>query len=131
MTEFSAPAIAAAEALKRRTMRRVYAVWFWRSVAPLLAVEFVLLAGVAVGVLTHISLRHIIVNAMTSSDSIQAFVQFFLNNFFVKSIQSRLLFGLYVLFTLYALRDVRAVVRRGRGGGEEFASLLAPAGRGR
>ncbi len=115
--------------LKSRIMRRVYAVWFWRSVAPLLAVEFVLLAGVSAGVLAHISVRHILLNALNASSGAQSFVQFFIDNFFVKSIQSRLLFLAYLVIVAFFIRDIRSALRRlGRPRMEELASALAPGG---
>ena len=105
------------EALKRRTMRRVYTVWFWRSVAPLLAVEFVMLAGVAAGVLAHVSVRHIAANAFSASADLPSFVRFFVDNFFVKSIQSRLLVAAYLLLAVFFVRVIRAALRRVGGGG--------------
>lgn len=101
--------------LKRRIMRRVYALWFWRSVAPLLAVEVIMLTGVAVGVLTHISVSHIAANAMAASGSAWALAKFFSANFFVKSIQSRLLAGAYLALVLFFIRDLVSALRRLRG----------------
>lgn len=105
--------------LKKRIMRRVYAVWFWRSVAPMLAVEFVLLSGVAVGVLTHISIRHIAINALNASSGLQSFFQFFIDNFFVKSIQSRLLVAVYIVMLAFFGRDIRNAFRRMSGLGKD------------
>lgn len=104
-------ASAEAGVLKRRVMRRVYAVWFWKSAAPLLAVELVMLAGVAVGVLTHISVRHIMQNALAASADARAFIQFFINNFFVKSVQSQLLAGVYAVVTFFFVRDIRRAIQ--------------------
>lgn len=98
--------------LKKRIMRRVYATWFWRSIAPLLAVELVLLGGVAVGVLTHISLKSILMNSLSASGNIQAFIMFFVDNFFVKSIQSRLLVVAYLAVVFFFGRDLRNALRR-------------------
>jgi len=98
--------------LKRKIMRRVYALWFWRSVAPLLGVELVLVVGVAAGVLAHISLRHILLNAISASDGLRAFIQFFVDNFFVKSIQSRLLFGVWLAVMAFFLRDLLSTLGR-------------------
>ena len=112
--------------LKRRIMRRVYALWFGRSVAPLLAVEFVLLAAVAAGVLAHISVRHIAMNAITASADVTAFIKFFISNFFVKSIQSRLLFGLYLVFLVFFARDIGYAFRRLKGASAD--ELLAAGG---
>lgn len=109
------PETAISRELKQRTMRRVYAVWFWRSVAPLLAVEAALIVGVAAGVLAHISLRHILLNALAASSDAWAFVKFFVSNFFVKSIQSRLLLAVYAALLLLFARDIRSAVRRMRG----------------
>ena len=67
--------------LKKRIMRRVHLVWFWKHVAPVVGVELILLLGVAVGVLTHISPRQILINALQASASVQAFVLFFVRNF--------------------------------------------------
>ena len=109
--------------LKKKIMRRVYATWFWRSVAPLLAVEAILLLGVAVGVLTQISIRHILLNAIRASADFRAFVMFFVNNFFVKSIQSRLLVVAYLAVAFFFGRDLKNALRRfGRAGVEEFLS---------
>jgi len=106
--------------LKKRIMRRVYAVWFLRSVAPLLGAEIVLLVGVAAGVLTHISVRHILLNALAASEGGRSFVQFFIDNFLVKSIQSRLLLALYLVLAAFFIRDLSSVLGRlrqaGRGG---------------
>lgn len=111
--------------LKRRIMRRVYAVWFLRSVAPLLAVEVIMLTGVAVGVLAHISVTHIFANAATASGSAWALAKFFSANFFVKSIQSRLLAAAYLALVLFFLRDLLSALRRSKGlRGEEFTSTL-------
>jgi hypothetical protein len=110
--------------LKKRIMRRVYATWFLRSIAPLLAVEVLLLGGVAVGVLTHISLRSILMNALSASGDIRAFVMFFVNNFFIKSIQSRLLVVAYLVVAFFFARDLRNAVRRfGNVSGDFMASL--------
>lgn len=115
--------------LKKRIMQRVYAVWFWRSVAPLLAVEFILLIGVAVGVLTHISIRHIMLNALQASANVQAFIMFFVNNFFVKSIQSRLLVAVYLVLVVFFARDIRNALRRLKGlGKDELLVALAEGG---
>ena len=107
------------ERLKKRIMRRVYAVWFLRSVAPLLAVEFVLLSGVAVGVLAHISIRHIALNALAASSGLQSFLQFFIDNFFVKSIQSRLLAAVYVAMLAFFGRDIASAIKRMKGFGQD------------
>lgn len=117
------------ERLKKRVMRRVYAVWFLRSVAPMLAVEFVLLSGVAVGVLAHISIRHIAINALAASSGLQSFFQFFIDNFFVKSIQSRLLAAVYIAMLAFFGRDIRNAFRRMSGPGKDglLRSLAAGA----
>lgn len=106
------PIIASPAEFKRRVMRRVYGVWFWKSVAPLLAVEAVLVVGVLVGVLTHISVRHIMQNALQASDGVRAFAQFFIDNFFVKSIQSQLLVGVWAVLLAFFVRDTRSALRR-------------------
>ena len=113
--------------LKTKVMRRVYLTWFWRSVAPLLAVELVLLAGVAIGVLTHISVKHILVNALNASADARAFVMFFVNNFFVKSIQSRLLVVAFAAVAFFFARDLRNALKRLSSYSTEdlFASMLA------
>lgn len=113
--------------LTQRIMRRVYAVWFWRSVAPLLAVEAVLLLGVAFGVLTQISLRQIILNAMSASADVIAFTRFFTGNFFVKSVQSQFLAVAYVALAAFFIRDLR-VALRGLVSRDELASLFVSAG---
>lgn len=104
--------IGADPSLKARIMRRVYVVWFWRNVAPLLAVEAILLVGVALGVLTHISLRHIFLNAFSASADTRSFVQFFVDNFFVKSIQTQLLVAVYAALIAFFIRDLRSARRR-------------------
>lgn len=116
--------------LKRRTMRRVYAVWFWRSVAPLLGVELILLLGVAVGVLTQISVRSILINALAASADALAFAKFFVSNFFVKSIQSRLLAVVWTVLLIVFTRDVLRTVRRLRGDGRDVFSLAFAGNRG-
>ncbi|MBI2055275.1 MAG: hypothetical protein HYT42_00045 [Candidatus Sungbacteria bacterium] len=103
-----------ANPLKKRVMRRIYAVWFLKSVAPLLAVEFILLSGVAIGVLTHISLRNIMINALNASSGVEDFLQFFIDNFFVKSIQSRLLVAVYGALIGFFIRDFASAFRRMR-----------------
>lgn len=100
--------------LKKRIMRRVYALWFWKSIAPLLAVELILIAGVTVGVLAHISLRSIIANAINASSGIKDFLVFFVDNFFVKSIQSRLLVAVYGALVGFFIRDFASALRRMR-----------------
>lgn len=121
---------APAPELKRRIMRRVYAVWFWRSVAPMLAVELVLLTGVAVGVLTHISLRNVMLNALGASADTRAFLVFFVRNFFVKSIQSRLLVVVYGVLVAFFARDIRNTFRRLAGSRlDELAFALAAGSR--
>lgn len=115
--------------LKRRIMRRIYAIWFWKSVLPMLAVELVLLVGVAVGVLTHISLRHIFLNALQSSANAAAFFQFFIDNFFVKSIQSQLLVATYAVLAAFFVRDLRHTMRRlSAGGKSDVLAVLAAGG---
>lgn len=101
--------------LKKRIMRRVYFIWFWRGVAPMLAVEFILLTGVAAGVLANISLRHIFLNALQASADIRAFVVFFVDNFFVKSIQSRMLVAVYLVVAAFFGRDIYSAIGRMRG----------------
>ncbi|MEK9147962.1 MAG: hypothetical protein AAB650_00835, partial [Patescibacteria group bacterium] len=93
--------------LKNRIMRRVYAAWFLKSVAPLLAVELILLIGVMIGVLTHISVKNILINALNSSSGIRAFIQFFISNFLVKSVQSQMLAAIYVVLITFFIRDLR------------------------
>ena len=100
--------------LKKRIMRRIYAIWFFKSVAPLLAVEFILLSGVAIGVLTHISLRNIIINAFNASSGVRDFIQFFIDNFFVKSVQSRLLVAVYGALIGFFIRDFASALKRAR-----------------
>jgi len=100
--------------LKKRIMRRVYALWFWKSVAPLLAVELILIVGVTVGVLTHISLTNIMSNALHASSGLKAFILFFVNNFLVKSIQSRLLVAVYGALVGFFVRDFASALRRMR-----------------
>ncbi len=96
---------AEASAIKKRVMRRVYSVWFLKSFGPLLGVELILILGVAVGVLTHISVRNVMINALSASSGVRAFVQFFIDNFFVKSIQSRLLVAVYGVLVGFFVRD--------------------------
>ena len=115
--------------LKKRIMRKVYFMWLWKSVAPLLAVEVILLLGVGLGVLTHISLKNILLNAISSSADFRAFIVFFVNNFFVKSIQSRLLVVAYLAVAFFFGRDLRNALRRlGRAGTEELLSGAALTG---
>lgn len=96
--------------LKARILRRVYWTWFLRRIAPLLTLELMLVVGVLIGVFTYISPRQILLNALSSSSGLTSFVQFFIDNFFVKSIQSRLLLALWVGSMAYVLRDVRQAV---------------------
>ena len=113
--------------LKQRIMRRVYGIWFWKSVAPMLAVEALLLVGVAIGVLTQISIKAILVNALAASSDVWAFVKFFTSNFLVKSMQSRLLAAVYLVMAGFLLRDALGAVRRLQGYGSEIffsAALL-------
>lgn len=105
--------------LKNRIMRRVYFVWFSRNVLPLLAVELVLLVGVVAGVFTQISVKHVLLNAITASDGALAFLLFFVDNFFVKSIQSQLLVAVWAVLGVFFLRDIRASLRRLRSIGWE------------
>lgn len=97
--------------LKKRVMRRVHGVWFWKSMAPMLGVEAVLLLGVAVGVLTQISLRHIMLNALAASSDAVSLVKFFVSNFLVKSLQSRLLLAVYCVFAGFFARDLWQAVK--------------------
>ncbi|OHA09804.1 MAG: hypothetical protein A3A44_03275 [Candidatus Sungbacteria bacterium RIFCSPLOWO2_01_FULL_60_25] len=115
--------------LKRRIMRRVYGVWFWKSVAPLLAVEAVLVVGVAAGVFTHISVRQILLNALQASDGATAFVQFFIDNFFVKSIQSQLLVAVWAVLLAFFVRDARHALRRRSADLADFLALAAAGNR--
>lgn len=101
--------------LKKRIMRRVYAVWFLKSIAPLLAVEFILLSGVAIGVLANVSLRNVMINAFNASSGVQDFLQFFINNFFIKSVQSRLLVAVYGALLGFFVRDFVSALRRMKG----------------
>lgn len=114
---------------KRRIMRRVYRLWFFRHVAPLLAVEFMLLAGVAAGVLAHISIRDILLNALASSADVWAFVKFFIANFFIKSIQSRLLVAVYLILAAFFIRDLRSAFGR-LWGADELVPFPAGGNRG-
>jgi hypothetical protein len=84
-----------------------------------------LLAAVAVGVLTHISVRAIAVNAITASADASAFAKFFVSNFFVKSIQSRLLFGLYLVFLAFFARDISQALRRLNGASADEFLVVA------
>lgn len=115
-----------APALTKRIMRRVYVIWFWKSVAPLLAVEVILLLGVAVGVLAHISLRNILINALNASSGVGDFLQFFISNFFVKSIQSRLLVAVYGTLVGFFIRDLVSAVKRAKIAAKEDYSILLP-----
>lgn len=117
---------AEASRLKARVMRGVQRIWFWRSVAPLLAVEAVLLGGVAAGVLTHISPRHILLNALAASADAWAFLRFFVGNFFVKSIQSQLLVAVYVALLTFFVRDLRSALRRLRPGATGVLAVMRP-----
>jgi hypothetical protein len=98
--------------LKTKIMRQVYLTWFWRQVAPLLAVEAILVVGVLVGVLANISLRSILMNALAASDSIKAFLQFFVDNFLLKSIQSKLLLASFAALAFFFVRDLRNTLRK-------------------
>lgn len=110
--------------LKERTMRQVRRVWFFRRVAPLLAVELALLFGVAGGVLTQISLRNVLLNALGSSADAWAFAKFFISNFFVKSTQSQLLVAVYAVLMTFFVRDLRSSVKRFGAGREELTALI-------
>ena len=116
---------------KKRVMRRVYLTWFWRSVAPLLVVELVLLAGVGIGVITHISVKSILMNALNASADARAFVLFFVNNFFVKSIQSRLLVVAFAAVLFFFARDLRNALKRLSSYTSEdlFAAIAMPGSR--
>ncbi len=112
--------------LKERIMRRVYRTWFLKHAAPLLALELALVVGVAAGVLAQISIRHILLNALDSSAGAWAFVKFFVSNFFVKSIQSRLLVAVYLILAAFSLRDIANALRRLRGlAADELLPFLA------
>lgn len=120
------PEISSLTAFKKRVMKRIYAIWFLKNFGPLLAVELILLFGVAVGVLTHISVRNIMVNAFSSSSGIGAFIQFFIDNFFVKSIQSRLLVAVYGVLIGFFVRDIVGALRRLKhAAGDDLATLFA------
>ena len=116
--------ITAESELKRRIMRRVYGIWFWKSVAPMLAVEAVLLVGVAIGVLTQISVRHILMNALAASSDVIAFIKFFASNFLAKSLQSRLLVAVYFAFAGFFARDIWNAARRFKGADELLPAVL-------
>ena len=103
--------------LTKRIMKRVYWTWFTRSVAPLLGVEAILLTGVLVGVLTHISIKHILMNSLAASADLRAFVDFYVRNFFVKSIQSRLLVVAFAAIVAFFVRDLRNAIRKLRNAG--------------
>ncbi len=109
-------------------MRQVHRVWFFRRVAPLLAVELLLLLGVAGGVLTQISVRNILLNALGSSADAGAFAKFFISNFFVKSIQSQLLVAVYAVLMAFFVRDLRSSLRRFGAGRGEFLPFSVVSG---
>lgn len=100
------------DGLKRRVLERVWRVWFWKRAAPLLVIEAGVALGVFVAVFSQISPRVILLNAIGASDGLRSFVQFFIDNLFVKSIQSRLLLVLWLGFVVYVWRDVLVVFRR-------------------
>lgn len=111
--------------LKQRIMRRVHVIWFWKSVAPMLAVEALLLVGVAIGVLTQISPKAILVNALSASSGVWAFAKFFISNFLVKSMQSRLLAAVYLAMAGFFLRDIASAFRRLKGYGSGMLLSVA------
>jgi hypothetical protein len=100
--------------LKAAIMRRIYTVWFWRHVAPMLAVEAVLIGAVLIGVLTQISLANIFANAFAASSDAISFVRFFIDNFFVKSTQSQLLVAAWGALIGFFIRDAVSALRKFR-----------------
>ena len=116
------------EQLQTRIMRRIYAVWFWRRVAPILGVEVLLLTGVAVGVFVNISPRQILLNALSASSGVLDFGMFFVRNFFAKSIQSQLLLAVYAVIMAFFVRDLRSALRRISAGGREPLVAVATSG---
>ena len=111
--------------LKARIMRRIYAIWFWRRAAPMLGVEAVLVVGVLVGVLSHISIPNILANAFHASADIGAFIKFFISNFFVKSAQSQLLVAAWGALIGFFIRDFVAAFRKIRGSGVGIAAMFS------
>lgn len=98
--------------LKKRIMRRVYAVWFMREVAPPLALQLLVLGALLVGIHEFVSVKFVLRNALHSVSGIPSLIDFaaaaIRNTGFIPQI---LLTSSFLLAALI-LRDLRKMLRR-------------------
>ncbi len=93
------------EQLKKGTMRRVYAIWFARTVASPAAVKIALFAAVVWRLKEYVSLRHVIANA-PSLTSIPGNFFFFEAAFFHTQLVVQGLVVASLALVLWFMRDI-------------------------
>jgi len=98
--------------LKTRIMRRVYFYWFFKQVAPSLAIQLGVLGLILVGVHEYVSVRFVSTNAAGSATSISSFFQYAATAFSKTEFISRVLIGATVLLGFLILRDTRRIFHR-------------------
>lgn len=91
--------------LKKRIMRRVYAVWFVRKAAPLAAEGAGLLVLFVWG-LRYVSPANIMVNAISAADGLYAFFMFFVRNFQNLPAASQFALAASVILAIVIARDM-------------------------
>lgn len=98
--------------LKTRIMRRVYFYWFFKQVAPSLAIQLGALGLILAGVHEYVSVRFVSSNVSDAATSISSFSQYAVTAFSKTEFISRVLIGATVLLGFLILRDARRILRR-------------------
>lgn len=91
--------------LKKRVMRRVYAVWLVRKTGPLVAET----AGISLAGfwgMQYISPVHVVVNAIAAADGFRAFFIFFVRSFQHLSVPSQFAMVVSAMLAAVILRNM-------------------------
>jgi len=67
--------------LKKKIMRRVYAIWFFRKITSPFTIEIFIFMAILVASVSYISFFNVMRNAFNSSNSVYSLSNFFLNAF--------------------------------------------------
>ena len=103
--------------LKKRTMRKIYTIWFFRYVLPILSLELIVLSAIILRVQSQVSFNHVFYNATSRAlqYSFSSFGLFWLAAIFNTEVITQVLLAVGLVVGWLVVRDAMRISRQFRG----------------
>ncbi len=100
------------ELLRKKIMRRVYAIWFFRKATSPFVLETLAFAGGILGLASYVSFRNVMMNVSPILDSPWSLAGFFSSAFSATELVSKILLVAMAVLIAFLMKDLLPIVPR-------------------